>query len=196
MKSIDYSNADPAVADGIKLSLKLPGKGQKNADDITIKSILGFVSDLSARAGFLAKAGPDMPAAREALTDYFTALHSGDYILGGKLYGGPTDLLQTWNPDIKNDLPTLFKRACQQNGIVCMLLRSITYRGLDSRGGVQFLVEFNNPDGSLFVQGPCCGEPSGDQTGAKNVPGISNYLFSVLSASGDWKVMDLPPYVP
>jgi len=39
------------------------------------------------------------------LTSYFGALHTGDYILASKLYGGDTGLLQTWNPDIQNNLP-------------------------------------------------------------------------------------------
>jgi hypothetical protein len=188
LKALDYEHADPAAADGMKTVLNMPGQGQKSADDATVQAMLEFASGLAARAAFTSQAGPDQAKAGQALVDYLTALNSGDYTAGAKLYGGPTDLLQTWNPDIKNDLPALLERACKQNGLVCMLPRSVTYRGPDGRGGYQFLVELNQADGSLFTQGPCCGETSG--------PSLTSFLFSVLPNAGGWMVMDLPPYVP
>jgi len=188
LKSIDYSYSDPATADGMKTVLSMPGQGQKSADDASIHAILEFISGLAARASFASQAGPDQAKAGQELAGYFKALNAGDYILGAKLYGGPTDLLQTWNPDIKKDLPAWLERGCKQNGLVCLLARSIRYRGTDSRGGYQFSVEFNNPDGTLFAQGPCCGETSG--------PTITNFVFAVVPSGGGWQVMDLPPYVP
>ena len=60
--------------------------------------------------------------------------------------------------------------------------------GPDARGGYQFMVEFNQKDGSLFGQGPCCGETSG--------PTNYSFQFSVIPQGSKWLVMDLPPYVP
>lgn len=188
-KTVDYSHTDPATADAITIFLAMPGQGQKAADDAAIRAIVEFAAGLTNQAGFSTQVGPELSAAQQALEDYFKALHSGDFILGAKLYGGPTDGIQTWNPDIKDNLPALLERACKQNGLVCLLPRSIRYHGPDSRTGYQFLVEFNNPDGSLFTQGPCCGDDSG-------VPGITRFVFAVVPLNDNWQVMDLPPYVP
>jgi hypothetical protein len=189
LKQVDYSYSDPATADAIKIVLTMPSQGAKTADDATVRAIVEFASGLVDQAGFTAKAGPEVSSAQQALETYFKALNSGDFAQGAKLYGGPTDLLQTWNPDIKNDLPAWLAAACQHNGLVCMLPRSIRYRGPDSREGAQFIVEFNNLDGTLFVQGPCCGEVS-------SAPGISSFVFAVTRSGGQWAVLDLPPYVP
>jgi hypothetical protein len=188
LRQVDYSQADPATADGMKISLTMSAQGQKTADDATLRAILDYVASLTAQAGFLEQADPNVGNAEQALVDYFRSLNGGDFRLAAKLYGGPTDLLQTWNPDIKDDLPAWLLSACKNNGLVCLLPRSARYQGLDERGGYRFLIEFNNPDGSLFVLGPCCGETNG--------PGISRFAFTVAPSSNGWQVMDLPPYVP
>jgi len=188
LKQIDYEYADAAVADAMKVTLNMPGQGQKIADEASLHAILEFASGLSAQASLKQQAGPQLAEAELALSDYFRALNSGDFAMAARLYGGSTDLLQTWNPDIKNDLPAWLELGCKNNGLVCMLPRSVRYYSPDARGGYQFLVEFNNPDGSLFAQGPCCGETSG--------PSTSRFMFTVLPVGGGWQVMDLPPYVP
>ena len=54
-----------------------------------------------------------------------------------------------------------------------------------------FQVEFNNPDGSLFVLGPCCGA---DET---EMPPVSQFEYTVSrKAEGKFVVMNTPPYVP
>ena len=161
LKPIDYTQSDPATADAMTVSLTFAGRGAQQADEKTIGLISQFAADLQAQANFNLNAPPEKAEAEQALRDYLTALHAGDFILGAKLYSGDTELLQTWNPDITDDLPALFERACTQNGLVCMTPRTVTYRGPDADGAYQFLVEFNNPDGTLFRQGPCCGETEG-----------------------------------
>jgi len=189
LATVDYSHSDPATADAMKIVLTMPGQGKKTANEATIQAIVEFAGWLVARAGFAAQAKPDVANAEQALVDYFNALNIGDFIPAAKLYGGTTELLQTWNPDVKDNLPLWLERGCKQNGLVCMLPRSIQYRGADARGGYQFLVEFNNQDGSLFAQGPCCGDNSG-------APPITSFMFTVIPNDGNWQVMDLPPYVP
>jgi hypothetical protein len=185
---IGYVQADPPAADQMTISLSLAGKGNQKADDETVQLILQFASDLAAQASFNLSAPPEKYEAEKLLRDYLTALNAGDYVLGAKLYGGDTELLQTWNPDLTDNLPALFERACTQNGLVCMAPRTVTWRGLDADGNYQFIVEFTNPDGTFFVQGPCCGETEG--------PTFSSFLFRVAKTESGFAVLDLPPYVP
>jgi hypothetical protein len=188
LKPIDYVQSDSAVTDAMTISLFLAGYGRQLADEQTIGLISQFAADLQMQANSNLNAPPEKEEAEQTLRTYFTALNSGDYILGAKLYGGETDLLETWNPDITSDLPSLFERACLQNGLVCLLPRTVTYRGLDLDGGYQFFVEFSNPDGTLFHQGPCCGETEGTS--------FSSFLFRVVKTKSGYAVLDMPPYVP
>ena len=188
LKPIDYIQSNSAVADAMTIKLTLAGAGTQLADEATIHAIGEFAAELEAQANYNLNAPPEKDKAGQALRDYLIALNSGDYVLGSKLYGGDTSLLETWNPDITNDLPKLFERACTRNGLVCLLPRSITYHGPDLGGGWQFLVEFSNADGTLFRQGPCCGEASG--------PSFTSFLFRVVKIESGYAVLDLPPYVP
>ena len=54
-----------------------------------------------------------------------------------------------------------------------------------------FTVTFRNRDGSTFVLGPCCGAD------ATEMPPVSEFEYHVeLTNSGDFRVLDLPVYVP
>ena len=185
---IDYEHTDPATADAMTVSLFLAGGGAQQADEEAIGLISQFASDLAAQASANLNAPLEKDEAETALYLYLTALSAGDTILAAKLYGGDIKLLETWNPDIVDDLPKLFERACTQNGLVCMAPRTVTYRGFDADGNYQFLVEFSNPDGTLFHQGPCCGETEGLS--------FSSFLFRVVKTESGYAVLDLPPYVP
>ncbi len=185
---IDYTQSDPAVADAMTITLFLAGGGSQQADAAVIQKIMEFASDLAAQAQANLNPPLEKAEAEKALRDFLNALNAGDYILGAKLYGGDTELLQTWNPDITDDLPALLERACAQNGLVCMSPRTVIYRGLDADGNYRFLVEFTDPDGALFAQGPCCGETEG--------PTFSSFLFRVKQTESGFAALDLPPYVP
>ncbi len=128
--------------------------------------------------------------ARQALTDYFTALNKGDYAAAMALYGGSYELLQEWNPDLDpNDHVALLERGCTQNGLQCLALRSAT---LEEQNGDTFVftVEFSKPDGSLFVRGPCCGATETE------MPSVSQFGFTVVKVGNRYLVQDLPVYVP
>lgn len=185
---INYTQSDPATADAMTVSLTLAGRGSQTASDEVIQTVMWFASELAAQAQANLNPPPEKSEAEKALRDFLTALNTGDYILGAKLYGGNTEILHTWNPDIQDDLPKWLERACTQNGLVCMMPRTITYRGLDSEGAYQFIVEFTNSDGALFVQGPCCGEENGATK--------SSFIFRVKKTESGFVVLDLPPYVP
>jgi hypothetical protein len=188
LRVIDYTSSDPATADAMTISLFFAGNGTQEADEQTIGLISQFAADLQAQVNFNLNTSPEKDEAGQALHAYLNALNAGDFILGAKLYGGDTELLQTWNPDITNNLPALLERACTQNGLFCLLPRTVTYHGPESDGGCQFIVEFSNPDGTLFRQGPCCGETEG--------PSFTSFLFRVVKTESGYAVMDLPPYVP
>jgi len=188
-KPIEVNQSDPATTDAMTITLFLAGNGTKEADEETIRLISQFAADLAAQAMLNLNAPPEKDDAEKSLREYLTALNNGDFILAAKLYSGDPELLQTWNPDIKkDDLPALFERACSQNGLVCMTPRTLTYRGIDADGNYQFNVEFNNPDGTLFRQDPCCGETEG--------PSFTSFLFHVAKTESGFAVLDLPPYVP
>jgi len=188
LSTIDHTQTYPASTDGLKMTLALAGNGQKQAEEETILDIFEFAATLYTELDYAAEAGADVDEARQVLRDYLMALNSGDYILAAKLYGGDISLLQTWNPDIADDLPALLERACTQNGLQCLVPRLITYRAPDSDGGYHFYVEFNNDDQTLFRQGPCCGETSGTP--------VSLFPFLVEKSASGLVVTDLPPYVP
>jgi hypothetical protein len=128
--------------------------------------------------------------ARQALIDYFNALERGDYAAAAALYGGSYENLQSMNPDVDpNDYTTLLMRGCTQNGLQCLPTRSVS---LDEQVGDSyvFLVEFSNPDGSLFVRGPCCGDSEAE------MPSVSQFSYTVVNNSGKYLVQELPVYVP
>jgi len=184
LQTVDYSYTDPAVADAMTTKLIVASTGAKPASDEVIQSIGAFAAEIDTVATFKANAPSDALEAQQSLKDFFAALNSGDYIQGAKLYGGDTSLLATWNPDVKNDLPKWLELGCKQNGLQCLLPRTITYRGPDARGGYQFYIKFNASDGTFFRQG-------GDVPGS-----VRNFIFSVIKQNELWLVMDLPPYVP
>ena len=180
---------DKAVADSMSVRLVFNGTGSVLSSPDEQQAIGAFAAEIAAIARAGAAPDAEREAAQTALRGFLAALNSGDFILGAKLYGGETETLASWNPDIENDLPLWLERGCTQNGLQCLPVRSTLYRGPDARGGYQFLVEFTAPDGSLFHQGPCCGDESGG-------PFPSSFTFSVIKSGENWLVMELPPYMP
>jgi hypothetical protein len=115
LATIDYTQTFPASTGGLTMKLALAGNGQKQAEDETIRDIFEFAATLYTEQGYASEAGADVDEARKVLHDYLMALNSGDFVLAAELYSGDTSLLQSWNPDIGDDLPALLERACTQN---------------------------------------------------------------------------------
>jgi hypothetical protein len=189
LKGVDYRYSDPAVADAMSINLTLTGAGPADATDEDIQSIAQFAATLFAQMQQAKNPTPELEAARRALGAYFDALAAGDYSTAEALYGGSYDMLTTWNPDTPAaDLDTLWKLACTQNGLQCLRLRAVVLAQQISESEFKFTVEFNNADGALFQQGPCCGDDT--------APTLETFEYSVVDSGAGWKVMDLPPYVP
>ena len=140
--------------------------------------------------------GPTLEAnaaeARDVLLRFFAALSSGDYATAVSLYGGSYETHTTWNPDLPStELIALWRRACEQNGLQCLPVGEVVSEQPLSANVLKFKVQFRNPDGSLFVLSPCCGESE------TTMPPVSEFECDVARTStGEFKVLCLPPYVP
>ena len=136
---------------------------------------------------------PDISqSARQALTGFFEALNRGDYAAADRLFWDDYEILTTMNPDIAaGDHVALWKQGCQFNGFQCLKIKEIVSSEQVDADTFRFVVHFQNADGTMFVQGPCCGE---DPTG---VPPVSEFAYQVRrDKTGNFRVMDMPPYVP
>lgn len=129
--------------------------------------------------------------AYQVLIDFLTLLHTRNYADAAPLYGGEYEQLQVFNPEIDpNDRVALWSWACDNGLLQCLEVRSGTFQEIVGDSYI-FQVEFNNPDGSLFVLGPCCG------ANETEMPPVSQFEFTVTrNADGRFVVMNTPPYVP
>ena len=129
--------------------------------------------------------------AHDVLVNFLALLQTENYAQAVPLYGGEYEALQVFNPEIDpNDPVALWTWVCQNQLLQCLEVRSATFKQLVGDAYI-FQVEFNNPDGSLFVLGPCCGATETE------MPPVSQFEFTVTrNADGRFVVMNTPPYVP
>ncbi len=129
--------------------------------------------------------------AQQMLIKFFSLLNEKKYAEADSLYGGSYVQLWDYNPDVdQSDHARLLANACEINGYKCLLVRTATFKNLAGDAYI-FQIEFTNPDGSLFVRGPCCG------ANETEMPPVSQFEYNVTrKTSGQFVVMDLPPYVP
>jgi hypothetical protein len=129
--------------------------------------------------------------AHDVLVNFLTLLNTKEYARAAPLYGGEYEALQVFNPEIDpNDPVALWTWVCDNQLLQCLEVRSATFEQLVGDAYI-FQVEFNNPDGSLFVLGPCCGATETE------MPPVSQFEFTVTrNADGKFLVMNTPPYVP
>lgn len=156
-----------------------------------IISFLVILLFLAACAPAPAQTAPEADQARATLLEFLNLLHTGNYEEAIGLYGGEYDALQVFNPEIDaSDHLALWEWACDNRLLQCLPVRSAML--LHQEGDTYvFQVEFSNPDGSLFVLGPCCGA---DET---EMPPESQFEFTVTkNAEGRFVVLNTPPYVP
>ena len=129
--------------------------------------------------------------AHDVLVNFLTLLHAKNYTDAAPLYGGEYEQLQVFNTEIDgNDHVALWTWACDHQLLQCLEVRSATFKELRGDSYI-FQVEFNNPDGSLFVLGPCCG------ANETEMPPVSQFEYTVSrNADHRFVVMNMPPYVP
>jgi hypothetical protein len=123
---------------------------------------------------------------------FFDQLNAGQYAQAAELYGGSYEVMIEHNPLLDpEDHAALFQAACQINGAQCLKVKSSVLQPGAEKDQFTFLVEFSNPDGSLFVQGACCG---GSET---EFPPQSHFPLRVAKDSnGKFTVLDPPIYTP
>jgi hypothetical protein len=155
---------------------------------------LSLVVGCAMASAYRGTATPSVAAesAREALVNFFEALHAGRYVEAAELYGGSYEIPIDHNPPVDpNDHPALLRNACTINGAQCLLIRSVALRTSSSNSGFVFLVQFQNEDGTRFEIGQCCGGNAAD------FKPVWQFVYTVvLSDDGEFLVQDLPPYVP
>ena len=136
--------------------------------------------------------GSTRPLAKQVLAEFLDALYYEKYDEAALLYGGSYDIMIEHNPAIDpNAHAALLKNACTINGAACLEVKGITLESEVSDSEYIFKVEFMNEDGTLFVQGPCCGGSEVDS------PSQSEFSFTVLkNIDGKFLVMNMPPYTP
>jgi hypothetical protein len=133
----------------------------------------------------------DAELARQSLIAFFEQLSGGHYAEAARQYGGSYETLAGYNPDIDPNLhPALWQRGCQVNGLQCLPIRTATFIEQAANGEYRFAVEFNTPEGELFVLEACCGaEP--------DAPPQTRFEYRVAKGGdGSFRVLDLPVYVP
>jgi hypothetical protein len=129
--------------------------------------------------------------AQHALTTFFSELSNGNYDKVVQFYGGSYETLVSFNPDLESDnYVALWQNGCQINGLHCQPIRTITFNERTDTGVYIFTVEFDTPNGELFILEACCGE---DPT---NPPQFQFEYRVVKSGDGLYRVLDLPVYVP
>jgi len=137
--------------------------------------------------------GPAPPAedlSEETLVAFFDRLHTGQYAEAAELYGGSYETLVEWNPALDpEDHAALLENGCSVNGLQCLYPMSVTLQ-ISSSETYQFLVEFQEADGSLFTVGPCCGAD-------ESTPAQTQFAYTVVADGVDsFLVQELPPYLP
>jgi len=127
--------------------------------------------------------------AQGVLIRFFALLDAKQYIAADSLYGGDYEQLQIFSSGA-TDHAAMWKSACELAGLQCLKVRTATFKNFQGDTYI-FQVEFSNADGSLFVLGPCCGA---DET---EMPPVSQFEYHVAqTGDGNFRVMDLPPYIP
>ena len=190
-QSFDIQKGDRSMADGMVIHLVFNGQGEQTAAEDVQTAISTLASEMVVQANQITDLD-ELTQARQALENYFKALQSKNYSEAVHLYGGDYAPLVQDNPDISaSDTVALFERACTQNGFVCdITIKNLVQAAQLGEGEFRFTIEFQNRDGTLFVLEPCCG---GD---VSNFPPVTQFDFVVKKIDSEYKVMDLPVYVP
>lgn len=127
----------------------------------------------------------------QVLLAFFGRLAAGEYTAAAELYGGSYETLVNFNPEIDpDDVAALWQNGCQVNGLQCLPVRIASFNEQTAVGENIFTVQFNAPDGSLFVREACCRD-------AQTTPPEFEFEFRVIQGEdGVYRVLDMPVYVP
>jgi hypothetical protein len=167
----------------------------RRSDGQRLRQALGT---LALAAALAACSGPKPPApddaelARQALVGFFADLHAGRYAQAAEAYAGTYETMTDHNPGLDPaDHAALFRNACTINGAQCLEVRSAELLPTVAAQQFRFGVEFQLEDGSVFVQGPCCGGSMTDYSP------LSTFTYTVSKGKdGRFRILDMPVYMP
>ena len=132
----------------------------------------------------------DGEKAQDVLTRYFALLHQGKYTEAVELYGGEYDMLAESNPTVPpNEHAKLLELGCTINGLQCLPLKTIGSREDSAPDLFEFIVQFEDPDGGVFVQESLDASATGPRF-------ESDFKFTVFKREGNFLVRELPVYSP
>jgi hypothetical protein len=128
--------------------------------------------------------------AMETLTQFFSHLHDGLYTEAAQIFAGSYWELVAMNSLIDpSDYPALWENACKVNGFQCLYVESIGSNGKPAPPESTFLVGFMDDKGNTFRRLACYDETAASPQG--------EFEYRVKKVEdGQFKVMDLPVYVP
>jgi hypothetical protein len=190
-QSFEWKQKDPATTDAMETKVQFFGNGAELASADGHAIINQWSADLFTRLVTPQDTGL-LQEAYKVLEAYLAAFASGDFAEAAQLYGGPFEQLWDNNPNLSPDDPTaLFQAYCTINGGVCNLrIKNIVHQHQLNADTFRFTVELENPDGTLFVRGPCCG---GDPA---EFPPQTQFDFHLVSQGDQFLVTDLPVLFP
>jgi len=135
----------------------------------------------------------DLDHARQTLVDFFSLLGNGEYGEAVERHADDAEFYDTArmnNADVDpNDRVALMEAACTYQ-LRCLEILNVVNDEQVSDTEFLFVVEFENPDGTLFVLGPCCGA---DET---EMPPVSQFEYRVEKVDSEFLVHGSPVYVP
>jgi hypothetical protein len=189
-QNFEMLSEGPYPPDALRVSLIFAGNGAAQVDQHEQAGMEALAMQVLTQLS--TPANPDdLAMAEKALRGYLQALNREDYAGAVALFGGSYDLLVEANPSIPADDPlSLFTNACTINGYECDLeIRNIVSADQLNLNRFRFSLELQNPDGSLYALGPCCG---GDP---EDFPPHTQFEFYVVKLDdGRFLVEDLPVY--
>ena len=144
----------------------------------------------------LAACGRDNPRFQKGLAEqtavaFFNDLSAGRYEKAAAMYAGDYATLASLTSEISsNDLAALWKNGCEISGLQCLPIYRIINTEKFSLNEFGISVEFKDPYGGVFVQGPCCGAT------AEEMPPVSQFDVYVIERDNNYYVTSLPVLLP
>lgn len=146
----------------------------------------------------------------EVLELFFKYLSEKKYSDAVYFYDGSYESLRGWNSLVpKDDLETLWKNACEINGLHCLPILKVVkkeklipkevfskdalleWREKENKYNIvyEYTVNYQNQDGTVFETGPCCGQ---EDTGVR----IKDFKVLVAGNGENFFVLNAPEYTP
>jgi hypothetical protein len=178
----------------MKLTGWLPREPRHSVKSFALFLALGLIG-LTACATPAPAEPSDLEHAQQTLIDFFSLLSNGEYAEAVERFADDPDTefyaaAQQNNAGIDpNDHAVLMEATCTFQ-LQCLEILNVVSGEQISETEFVFVVEFANPDGTLFVLGPCCG------ANETEMPPLAQFEYRVEKVSSEFFVNGSPVYVP